>query len=295
MMRCDPIREFANEVHCNMGAVIDPIPDGEPHRFDDPDGKPRNRAGWYILHADGLPVGIYGSWISGTKFQWRAGSTELSSSERSALNDRTRRARRARECRLLTAQVNAARCAAELWNAAEPASTDHPYLCEKRVSAEGLRQVGDTLLVPLFSIEGDLVNLQRIGADGSKRFLRGGATKGHFHLVGPMIPKTGALYIAEGVATAKTVSADLHLPVVAAMNAGNLLPVAKALHSKYPSLTLEVAGDEDWRTPGNPGRLKAMEAARAVGGSTTFPFVCMEYDCLCTDFNDLSNCGRASQ
>lgn len=295
MLGCDPVREFAAAVFRNMGAVIEPRPDGVPHRFDDPDGKPRNGAGWYILHADGIPVGIYGSWISGVTLYWRGGNADLTPSERAKLSEQARRDKLARERDRLAAQVGAAQRAAELWETAKPASANHAYIREKGVSATGLRQTGDTLLVPLRNIEGDLVNLQRIAPDGCKRFLPGSSTKGYFHLVGSEIPNTGELYITEGVATAKTVAACLHLPVVAALNAGNLLPVAKGLRSKFPGLALVVAGDEDWKTSGNPGRKKAMEAAKAVGGAATFPSVCMEYDCHCTDFNDLSNCGRVSR
>ncbi len=55
------------------------------------------------------------------------------------------------------------------------------------------------------------------------------------------------------------------------MNAGNLLEVAQALHSKYPKLRLILAADDDDFTDGNPGITKATEAARAVGGYLTKP------------------------
>lgn len=292
MQGCDPVRDFAAAVHRGMGAVIEPIPDGNLHRFDDPNGKPRNGAGWYVLHVDGIPAGAYGSWISGATLYWRGGSADLTPSERVKMDEQVRRAKLDREHDRQAAQVDAARRAAELWEAAKPASAHHPYLRAKRVSAAGLRQAGDTLLVPLRNIEGDLVNLQRIAPDGCKWFLRGGRVTGSFYLVGPGMPNTGELYIAEGASTAKTVAASLNLPVAAAMNAGNLLPVAKALRSKLPRLALVVAADNDWKTPGNPGLKKAREAAKAVGGAVNLAPVCMAPECHCTDFNDLANCGR---
>ena len=71
------------------------------------------------------------------------------------------------------------------------------------------------------------------------------------------------------------------------MNAGNLLEVAQALHSKYPKLRLILASDDDAFTDGNPGITKATEAARAVGGYLTKPDFGEQRGDKDTDFNDL--------
>lgn len=53
------------------------------------------------------------------------------------------------------------------------------------------------------------------------------------------------------------------------------MPVAKALHAKYPEKQIVIAGDDDRHlelTHGiNPGRSKAEEAARAVRGKVLLP------------------------
>jgi hypothetical protein len=53
------------------------------------------------------------------------------------------------------------------------------------------------------------------------------------------------------------------------------VPVAKTLHAKYPEKQIVIAGDDDKHlelTHGiNPGRSKAEEAARAVGGKVLLP------------------------
>jgi putative DNA primase/helicase len=61
------------------------------------------------------------------------------------------------------AQAEAADRARALWDAATPATADHPYLIRKGVQPHGLR-VGDDgwLLVPLRDAEGTLWNVQRI-------------------------------------------------------------------------------------------------------------------------------------
>jgi putative DNA primase/helicase len=51
--------------------------------------------------------------------------------------------------------------------------------------------------------------------------------------------------IAEGYATAATLSQILRFATVAAFDSGNLVSVAKALHEKYPEKQIVIAGDDD--------------------------------------------------
>ena len=74
------------------------------------------------------------------------------------------------------------------------------------------------------------------------------------------------------------------------------MPVAKALHEKYPDKPIVIAGDDDKHleaTQGvNPGRSKAEEAARAVGGKLLLPIFAPGEQAAnpkgFTDFNDLA-------
>ena len=98
-----------------------------------------------------------------------------------------------------------------------------------------------------------------------------------FHVVGGIkaLVKSPILLIAEGYATAATLSQILGFAAVAAFDSGNLVSVAKALHEKYPEKQIIIAGDDDKHlelTHGiNPGQSKAEEAARAVGGKLILP------------------------
>lgn len=176
--------------------------------------------------------------------------------------------------------------AAAIWLAAPPAPADHPYLVAKRITAAGLRQHRGALVVPL-RIAGELVSLQFIGADGDKKFLTGGRTAGAYFAIGT--PQgAAALCIAEGVATAVSIHEATDHPVAAAMNAGNLLPVARALRERFPELALILCADDDRRTEGNPGLTKATEAARAVGGLLAVPDFGADRPDGATDFNDLA-------
>jgi putative DNA primase/helicase len=101
--------------------------------------------------------------------------------------------------------------------------------------------------------------------------------------------------IAEGYATADTLSQALGYPVIAAFDSGNLPKVAQDLHEKYPHKPIIIAGDDDHHLEStlgkNPGKEKALEAAALVNGSAVFPvFAPSERDSKkLNDFNDLAN------
>ncbi|WP_137887179.1 toprim domain-containing protein [Pseudomonas sp. 2FE] len=189
----------------------------------------------------------------------------------------------------LSKQQVAANFARRLWQASAAAHPAHGYLVAKRLQPHGLREHRGELLVALINTAGDLVNLQRIGPDGGKRFLFGGQVLGAFHLLGRVEPGR-RLYVCEGWATGATLfehyeGADA---VACAMNAGNLRPVAQALRAKYGSLIeLVIAGDDDRLSDGNPGRAAADAAALAVGAMVVFPDWPAGTPLELSDFNDL--------
>lgn len=289
----DAERAFLAEVGARLGNAPGALSPGKLTRFDDPEGKRGNRACWCVLHVDGRPAGAFGNWRTGEQGTWRAGGEPLTEAERLELREAAAKARVERDRQRLEAQRIAAERARKMWNEAIPATMQHPYVARKRVPALGVRELRGELLVPLWDVEGALWNLQRIREDGSKRFLPGGRVRGVFCLLAYELPETGELYVAEGWATAVTIARELRLPVVAAMSAGNLRPVAERLRAARPRLALVVAADNDHGTRGNPGMTAAAEAARAVSGALIWPHVCLADECKCTDFNDLANCGRA--
>lgn len=285
------VQQFADAMYRDMGVSITPIADGEIHRIDHPEGRRHNSACWYLLHLDNVPAGAYGNWRTGERFTWCAYQKDaLSSGDRHQAEAAVKRAAQHRQAKRLTAQEQAKHRARALWESAASATISHPYLARKCVPALNARELGGWLLVPMFDTCGELVNIQRIDRDGNKRFLKEGRISGCFGLVGaPTLPQSGRLYIAEGWATAATIHAQTRCPVAAAMNCGNLKPVAMALQGALPDLELIVAADNDHRTPANPGMTKATEAAQAIGGGLVWPQRCGD-TCTCTDFNDVANC-----
>ncbi|MCA9367679.1 toprim domain-containing protein [Candidatus Kaiserbacteria bacterium] len=188
-----------------------------------------------------------------------------------------------------TNHLEVAKKACEIWRHSLPVE-ENEYLTRKRVLPYGVRQLSGVLLIPLIDNNGALWNLQRIHRDGSKRFLKDGRINGLFSLIGACsLPVSGPLYITEGWSTGATVHKLSGQPVAAAMNAGNLENVARAIRVKSPGIQIVIAADDDRHNTLNVGKLKAEKAAKALGLNLITPEFCSS-TCGCTDFNDWANC-----
>jgi putative DNA primase/helicase len=166
---------------------------------------------------------------------------------------------------------HAHRAATITWERAAPADPAHGYLRRKGVQAHGIRmeQPGDVLVVPLIDLGGAIHTLQRIHEDGTKRFLSGGAEASHFAPIGGPLAGAATTLVCEGWATGATAHEATGLPVVAAMDAGNLKRVAPALRARFPDARLVILADNDAK-PGrvdNPG----VAAALATGALVAVP------------------------
>ncbi len=258
----EAIEQFRAAIHSaglHAPEVIEP--DGKLHRFAN-NGKRSDDAGWYVLHADGIPAGAFGDWRGGLSETWRADvGRRLSPSEEATYRGRVDAMRREREAEEAKRKTEARETAAAIWRAARPAPDDHVYLLKKGITAYGLRVHDEALVVPMRD-GAELHSLQFIGSAGDKQFLTGGRVCGCYFTIGK---PNGALCIAEGYATGASIHEATRRAVAVAFNAGNLLPVASALRGEFPDLRLIVCADDDAKTPGNPGLTKAREAAQTVG------------------------------
>ena len=179
------------------------------------------------------------------------------------------------------------------WKESTALREAHP---DKLVFTEG------DLLVPAYDAYGTIWTAQTIQGSGRKMFAKNSVKQANFHVVGAAgngldaLGDAPAIVISEGYASADSLSNVLGYPTVSAFDSGNLELVAKALHGKYPDKPIVIAGDDDKHleaTQGyNPGRTKASEAAKAVGGKALFPiFATGEQSSdlkKFSDFNDLA-------
>lgn len=205
-----------------------------------------------------------------------------------------RKAAREQEARAAAAQHErsqgeAAEKARDLWERAGKVHADHAYVLAKKIKPYGAKQLRDQLVLKIQDVEGAHHSAQYIQPDGGKTFQTGGRISGCFAAVtgGTKPGSRTPLLVCEGFATACSLHEATGYPVAAAMNAGNLLGVAKAWRAKYPRLRIVVCADDDTATAGNPGMTKATEAARAIDALLAVPDFGANRPDRASDFNDL--------
>ena len=257
--------------------------DGAVHRFST-NGKGHDRSGWYVFHEDGIPAGSFGCWRLGLSQSWCAKTEHsMTQAERDSHRVRIAMMQAQRDAELAQRQQQARESAEQMLAYASPARS-HEYLTAKGIQPHGVKCDGVRLLIPMRDTLGTLHSLQTISPEGEKRFHPGGRVSGCYFSIGR---PDGVLIVCEGFATGASLRECTGHAVAVAFNAGNLLTVAQALHSKYPALTIIIAADDDYQTEGNPGLSKARAAAQAVAGLVAVPDFGSDRPDKATDFNDL--------
>ena len=200
------------------GSLID---DGEIHRVPTIE-KPRKRHGWYVVST--LPSGaktvFFGNWATGLSQAWSSlgdAATYDQSHNDFVEAQRIRDSERRRKLNEAIIEAN------KVWaKASEPNGNLTPYLSRKGISALGVRQQNENLVVPVYSIGGDLMSVQFILPTGQKRFMRGGQVKNGFMLIGcdhDTISRETQIAIVEGYATGMSIYEATGIPVAVVFSA----------------------------------------------------------------------------
>ncbi|MEH8145661.1 DUF927 domain-containing protein [Aeromonas hydrophila] len=127
-----------------------------------------------------------------------------------------------------------------------------------------------SLIVPLYNEAAELVNVQLIRDDGTKRYLAGGQKAEAYHRIdgGELVAVT------EGYATGLSVNLATGATVYCAMDSGNLLNVAEITRRQHPTAEIIICGDHDLNEAGqrNESTQRQTEgAALAVGAVVALP------------------------
>jgi putative DNA primase/helicase len=302
----DPRREFADALR-QAGLLVDGPPDMDGRlRRVRVDGDRRGaKSGAYVGFLDGYPAGYIENFKTGLRQDWKASAIEasLTDRDRERLFRQSAERRAIREDRAKAVHTETIGLLIPFLDRLAPAGDDHPYLLAKGVGAYGIGIVRDgplrllageatpqiwgtpgSLIVPMHTIDGELIGVQSIAPDGFKCFPRGCRWGGGMHLMTGRVPTRGALgtiVIAEGYATAATIHERTGLAVAAAFTAGNLEAVARACRDRHPGAEIYIAGDNDHqkerelgadgRRKKNVGREAAIRAAEASGGMIVLP------------------------
>ncbi|RCK47774.1 zincin-like metallopeptidase domain-containing protein [Thalassospira profundimaris] len=287
--KISPEQEFAQALKEN-GLILDgpPTMDGKWHRVAVEGDRKGQKSGSYRGFLEGLPAGNITNYKSGQDpVKWVATGTKIDPKELEQSRAEAA-ARKAAQEQELRAQYRAvAKRAYGIFQNAEPAPANHPYLQNKQVPAGDLRidQSGN-LLMPMANDKGFIENIQTIHPDGTKMYLKDGKKRGLMHVIegdpkGPMI-------VTEGYSTGQSLHMASGLTVVVALDSGNLAPVAEAIHKKHPDRPLVIAADDDHAKKINAGIKGAERAAELTGAKILRPDLSdAEKAKGLTDFNDI--------
>lgn len=285
----DAISQFRDAIRAAGLEPPDAIDPGKLHRFPGNGKIHSNRAGWCLLFDEGLG-GCFGDWSTGLTENWQAKKSKpYSQDNRTDFARRVAAVKSQAEMERSTRKANAANRAAAIWASSIPAPSSHPYLIRKCIQPHGARIHKGTLTLPILDFSGRLTSLQFIAAEGGKLLLSGGRKRGCFIPVAGDMKDPARVIICEGWATGCTLAENEPTSLVlAAIDAGNLEPVAIAAQRRWPSAELVIAGDDDRLTAGNPGATKATVAAIVSGALLALPQWPEKAPKHLTDFNDLA-------
>ena len=167
------------------------------------------------------------------------------------------------------------------------------YLTEKGLTFDLPLLDDGRIFAPVININSEYTGGQFIEPNGNKRLMRGSNKKGAFIWVSPKLGRPDEvkkelltateIIICEGLATGISIAVFRHRSlVISAIDAGNLIHVAKAIREVNTTANIIIAGDNDIGSHKNTGKEKAIEAAKAVNGYYTIPDT--DYKCDWDDY-----------
>lgn len=235
-------------------------------------GKRKAKSGWYSLfeyvcrNGNVIISGAYGNHSLGISEKIEQEAQEWSAEERAEYRQKMLEQQQAAEQAKQEAIDACIAKAQKIWPTLQDNAVNE-YLNRKKVKGFGVRFCAGKLVVPMYN-NGQLVSLQWIEADGSKKFMTGTPKKGAYFFISKPQPSSEVIALAEGYATAATIHMATGWPVFVAFDAGNLEPVAQFIRAKWPHAKIVICADKD---PSGVGQQKAEKAAIAVNASVVLP------------------------
>ena len=223
------------------------------------------KSGWYVVNElSGKFFATFGNWRTGEQHKWSSINTnELTPIDRHALkkqmDEAVKRANEARHIRHNEVAVEVQ----ERYKKCQPVIS-HEYLKNKNVKSYGLKQLNESLIVPVYSpVSGELRSLQYIDKKGQKRFVSASEIKGNIFLIGcdfTTLATQESLIVVEGYSTAATVYESTKIPTVCVFSANFALEAVSNIR-KVCQARLYIALDND---ENGVGERKAKEVSSAI-------------------------------
>ena len=167
------------------------------------------------------------------------------------------------------------------------------YLTKKGLTFDLPLLDNGRIFAPMLNLHNEYAGGQFIEPDGSKHLMKGSNKKSAFILVRSVLSRPAEvcanllahneIIICEGLATGISIAEfRLQSIVISAIDAGNLIHVAKGIRELNPTAKIIIAGDNDIGQSPNTGLAKAIEASQAVNGYYSVPDT--DYKCDWDDY-----------
>lgn len=167
------------------------------------------------------------------------------------------------------------------------------YLTKKGLTFDLPLLDNGRIFVPMLNLHNEYAGGQFIEPDGSKHLMKGSNKKSAFISVSSILSTPtevcanllahNEIIICEGLATGISIAEFRQQSIViSAIDAGNLIHVAKSIRELNPTAKIIIAGDNDIGNDKNTGKEKAIEAAQAINGFYSIPDT--DYKCDWDDY-----------
>lgn len=268
--------EFKKELEAN-GLIIDdyPIMNGKIQRVSVIDDKANKKSGAYVGYLSNYPAGFIQNFKTGYKENWKYKINNYSYTNYSHKKLQTNPNEAIiNKNKLLALQEKTADRLIKEYLESSFIKNTHNYLLNKgfkNLSISFKQDKFGNLLIPLFDINNKLWSLQRIYPNGDKVIgviktkeekesnIEYSAKKnGCFNIVDyysnntnlnnleTIIKETNSINIAEGYATALTISMVIKEPTIMSVDAGNMINVVEAFKNKFgDNLQINIFADLD--------------------------------------------------
>ncbi len=254
------------------------VTSGDNHRPD----KHGEKSGWYTFFTNGeYQNAVYGNWRTGLQKQWsNIDPNELSITQRNQIKADMSAAKEQAEAERKIRQNEVAELCQTRFGTYQEL-TAHPYLDAKGIKNEyGFREHKGTLVVPIYSTDGELRSLQYIDKKGRKRFVSSSEIKGNVFPIGFNLGALGELesvLVCEGVATGVSLHMATKQAVLVVFSASFGLEALTRLR-KISKARLILAFDND---ANGVGQKKATECSNSLHNTI------IRLPSMQGDFNDL--------
>ena len=240
------------------------------------------KSGWYVFNQTGdYQNCVWGNWRSALQGKWsNIDPNDLNPTQRQKLKSDLDEAKKKSEAEKKKRQDEVAEDVQRRFGSYDNI-TEHPYLDAKQIKNDyGFKGYKGTLVIPVYSITGELRSLQYIDKNSQKRFVSSSEIKGNVFPIGfnlNSLADLESIIVVEGVATGISVHLATNKPVIVVFSASfGLEALTRLREISKARLTLAFDNDKN-----GVGGKKATECSNSIYNSI------VRLPSIEGDFNDL--------